>query len=87
MPTDTRTQRIKDWPTPVNVTEVRGFLGLCGTVRILIKDYSQLARPLVDLTRKETEFHWASDQEQAFQHLKELVSKAPALRPINYQCG
>ena len=42
-PTDTRAQRIKDWPTPVNLTEVRGFLGLCGTVRIWIKDYSQIA--------------------------------------------
>ena len=49
-PTDTRAQRIKDWPTPANLTEVRGFLGLCGTVRIWIKDYSQIARPLVLLT-------------------------------------
>ena len=49
-PTDTRVQCIKDWPTPANLTEVRGFLGLCGTVRIWIKDYSQIARPLVLLT-------------------------------------
>ena len=57
-PTDTRAQRIKDWPTPANLTEVRGFLGLCGTVRIWIKDYSRIASPLNDLTRKETEFKW-----------------------------
>lgn len=87
MPTDTRTQRIKDWPTPINVTEVRGFLGLCGTVRIWIKDYSQLARPLVGLTRKDSEFSWGLDQETAFQRLKILVSQAPALRPIDYKCG
>ena len=86
-PTDTRTQRIKDWPIPINVTEVRGFLGLCGTVRIWIKDYSQIARPLVDLTRKDSEFSWGPRQEQAFQQLKELVTKAPALRPIDYRCG
>ena len=49
-PTDTRAQCIKDWPTPANLTEVRGFLGLCGTVRIWIKDYSQIAGPLVLLT-------------------------------------
>ena len=42
-PTNTRTQRIQDWPIPVNVTEVRGFLGLCGTVRIWIKDYSRIS--------------------------------------------
>ena len=86
-PTDTRAQRIKDWPTPVNLTEVRGFLGLCGTVRIWIKDYSQIARPLVLLTRKDQEFVWGEAQEEAFQKLKGLVSSAPALRPIDYSCG
>lgn len=87
MPTDTRTQRIRDWPTPINVTEVRGFLGLCGTVRIWIKNYSQISRPLVELTRKDSEFIWGPPQEFAFKQLKELVSQAPALRPIDYKCG
>ena len=86
-PTDTRSQRIKDWPHPANVSEVRGFLGLCGTVRIWIRDYSKIARPLVDLTRKDQEFIWSDRQEEAFQRLKDLVSTAPALRPIDYKCG
>lgn len=83
-PVDNRVRRILDWPTPENLKEVRGFLGLCGTVRIWIKDYSQIARPLVDLTRKTTEFHWDSEQEEAFTKLKALVTQAPALRPIDY---
>ena len=87
IPTDTRAQRIKDWPRPTNLTEVRGFLGLCGTVRIWIKNYSQIARPLVDLTRKGTEFIWGPPQELAFRKLKEMVSRAPALRPIDYRSG
>lgn len=86
-PTNTRHQRITDWPTPVNVSEVHGFLGLCGTVRIWIKDYSQIARPLVHLTRKDQEFHWGEAQEKAFQELKRLVTSAPALRPIDYSCN
>jgi hypothetical protein len=83
-PVDVRVKRILDWPVPRNLKEVRGFLGLCGTVRIWIKDYSQIARPLVDLTRKAIEFHWGSKQEEAFVRLKALVTKAPALRPIDY---
>ena len=86
-PTDQRAQRIRDWPQPVNLTEVRGFLGLCGTVRIWIKDYSLIARPMVDLTRKDREFHWGPGQEEAFQRLKTLVSQAPALMPIDYKSG
>jgi RNase H-like domain found in reverse transcriptase/Integrase zinc binding domain len=83
-PVDIRVKRILDWPAPKNLKEVRGFLGLCGTVRIWIKDYSQIARPLVDLTRKAIEFHWGPEQDQAFNGLKALVTKAPALRPIDY---
>ena len=86
-PVDSRTKRITNWPTPINLKEVRGFLGLCGTVRIWIENYSQISRPLVELTRKNTEFHWGPDQEEAFNQLKDLVTKAPALRPIDYHCG
>ena len=86
-PTNIRADRIQKWPTPINLSEVRGFLGLCGTVRIWIKDYSQIARPLVDLTRKDVPFIWGDDQKEAFQRLKDLVSSAPALRPIDYKCG
>jgi len=86
-PVGDRAEKIQTWPTPINLSEVRGFLGLCGTVRIWIKDFSEIARPLVDLTRKETPFHWGPDQEDAFDHLKTLVSSAPALRPIDYHCG
>ena len=84
-PTDNRHQRITDWPTPENVSEVRGFLGLCGTVRLWIKDYSRIAKPMIDLTRKDKEFNWGVEQEEAFQQLKKLVSSAPALKPIDYK--
>ena len=85
-PTDSKVQKVLNWPPPQNVTDVRGFLGLCGTVRIWIKDYSLIARPLVDLTRKRVECRWGEAQEEAFQRLKELVTSTPALRPIDYHC-
>ena len=83
-PVDSRTKKIETWPVPTDLKEVRGFLGLCGTVRIWIKDFSILARPLVDLTRKGVDFFWGPEQQEAFDCLKQLVSSAPALRPINY---
>ena len=83
-PVDDRTKKVTSWPRPLNLKEVRGFLGLCGTVRIWIQDYSQIARPLVDLTRKDVEFHWGPAQEEAFLKLKKLVTSAPALKSIDY---
>ncbi|KIK17955.1 hypothetical protein PISMIDRAFT_45151, partial [Pisolithus microcarpus 441] len=29
IPDETKVQKIKDWPYCTNITEVRGFLGLC----------------------------------------------------------
>ena len=84
-PSEGTATKISNWPTPINLTEVRGFLGLCGTVRNWIKDFSMIAKPLVDLTRKDVEFHWSPEQEEAFSILKEKVTTAPAIRPIDYQ--
>jgi hypothetical protein len=70
-PVDCRTKKIETWPVPTDLKEVRGFLGLCGTVRIWIKDFSLLARPLVDLTRKGVDFSWGPEQQEAFDHLKQ----------------
>ena len=86
-PISGRTKKVTGWPIPKNLKEARGFLGLCGTVRIWIKDYSQIARPLVDLTRKGAEYLWGPAQQEAFKRLKKLVTKAPALKPIDYRCG
>ena len=64
--------------------DVRGFLGLCGTVRIWIKDYSVKARPLTELVRHDAEFVWDDRREAAFQALKEAITSPPALHPIDY---
>ncbi|VDC00593.1 unnamed protein product [Peniophora sp. CBMAI 1063] len=79
-----KAEKISEWPTPRNPTDVRGFLGLCGTVRIWIADYSRIARPLTALTRKDIDFVWSDACQEAFDKLKEKVTAAPALRSIDY---
>ncbi|RDB16200.1 Transposon Tf2-6 polyprotein [Hypsizygus marmoreus] len=84
LPDDDQVVKIQKWPIMKTVKEVRGFLGLCGTVRIWIKDYSKLARPLTELIRKDADFEWNERCQESFDTLKALVSSAPALRPIDY---
>ena len=43
---------LKQWPTPNSVKDVRRFLGFAGFYRKFIKDFSKIARPLHDLTKK-----------------------------------
>src|SRR6266481_2406444 len=81
LPDTSRISKILKWPIPRNKTEVRGFLGLCGTVRIWIKDYSLKARPLTELTRNQVTFEWTTRRQNAFNVLKEAMSSPPVLRP------
>ena len=84
LPEDAKIKKILDWPVLQTPTEVRGFLGLCGTVRIWIKGYSSLIRPLTELYRKDVEFIWDDRRQEAFDTLKTLITQAPALRSIDY---
>ena len=81
-----RIKVIQDWPVPTNLTEVRAFLGTCGVLRIFIKNYTLVARPLIQLTRKGVPFEFGPSQLDAFEELKYLVANSPALRPLDYKC-
>jgi hypothetical protein len=80
----TKLKGVADWPTPRTVKDVRGFLGFTGFYRYFVPHYSQIARPLIDLTRKATTFHWDKEQVKAFEHLKTLMCSRPILRQPDY---
>ena len=50
VPHEAKIQKIRDWPECENLMLVRGFLGTCGMLRIFIRNFGAIARPLVGLT-------------------------------------
>jgi hypothetical protein len=80
----TKLKGVADWPTPRTVKDVRAFLGFTGFYRYFVPHYSQIARPLIDLTRKMTAFHWDHEQVKAFETLKTLMCSRPILRQPDY---
>ena len=56
----------------MTVGQVRSFLGLAGFYRRFVKDFSTIAAPLNDLTKKDVEFVWGITQDKAFDELKKL---------------
>ena len=84
LPDETHVQKIVDWPICRNLTEVRGFLGTLGTVRIFIKNFAMHAEPLVQLTRKGVEFEFEDEHVMAMEKLKALVQESEAIRAIDY---
>ncbi|XP_035832003.1 uncharacterized protein LOC110870500 [Helianthus annuus] len=74
-----KVEAVMKWVPPKNPSEVRSFLGLAGYYRRFIQDFSKLALPLTKLTKKNEKFTWGTDQEKAFQTLKEKLSSTPVL--------
>jgi hypothetical protein len=75
-----KVKAIKDWPTPLNVSQVRSFHGLAGFYRHFVKDFSMIAAPLNNLTKKDVPFKWGDEQYQAFKDLKTKLCEAPLLQ-------
>ena len=76
-------QAILDWPTPKNVTELRGFLGLCTYYRRYVSGFSEMTTPLTDLTKKGA-FSWSEAAQQTFEKMKEVMSSCPILDLPNF---
>ena len=70
---------VREWTTPRSVHDVRGLLGFANFYRCFIRDFSKIARPLNDLTRKNVAFSWGTHQQEAFEKLRSAFISAPIL--------
>lgn len=73
-------QRIKEWPTPANVKELRTFLGFTSYYRSFLPDYSKLTYHLNGLKAvKEVGkvWKWNEKAEEEFQMLKKQFETNP----------
>ena len=75
----TKLSGIAEWPTPTKVKDVRSFLGFTNYYRRFIGNYSNIARPLIDLTKKEKQWNWSASHQTAFDRLKEEFTREAVL--------
>ncbi len=73
-------QAVSDLKEPINVEQVRSFLGLAGYYRRFIPNFAAVSAPLVHLTKKSCKFVWSDKQQHAFSLLKKLLCSAPILQ-------
>ena len=71
---------VSSWPMLMCVWEVQGFLRLANFYRRFVKGFAAIAKPLTDLTRKDGDFTWGTEEEVAFNKLKEALTSAPILQ-------
>ena len=71
---------IKNMPPLTTAKEVKQFLGLAGYYHKFVPRYTDLSRPLTNLTRQSVEFQWTEKCRKSFDNLRELLTKYPILR-------
>ncbi len=71
--------KILGWPVPVTVTDVRAFLGMGNYYRRFLKGFSELVKPLVELTKKDHTFRWTETCQVAFEELKARLTGAEVM--------
>lgn len=70
---------VRDWPLPTSVKEVQSFLGFANYYRRFIKNFSGIANPLTELTKKDRKFIWLKDAQRAFEKLRDAILEEPVL--------
>ena len=79
-PVPEKLESLTKMPPPTTQKEVRQFLGLAGYYRKFVPKYSDIARPLTNLTKKDIKFEWTEKCQQTFELLKEMLIKEPILK-------
>ncbi|GJS06521.1 putative reverse transcriptase domain-containing protein [Tanacetum coccineum] len=74
-----KVEAIRNWSAPTTPKEVRQFLGLAGYYRRFIEGFSLISKPLTKLTEKNKKYEWGTEEDEAFQTLKQKLCSAPIL--------
>ena len=83
---------VANWAPPVNVGELRSFLGLATYFRKFVKQFASLAAPLYRLLRQDVSWCWADVCLRAFNDIKHALTHAPCLaypdfsKPFEVHC-
>ena len=91
-----KTEAVKSWPRPTNVSEVRAFLGFAGYYRRYVENFSKIAKPLTDQLkgipkdidsrskRLKYPVEWSEELEEAFETIKQKLISPPILGFADY---
>jgi hypothetical protein len=83
-PDPAKIEAVQNFPPPIDPNAVRSFLGLANFYRRFVPSFSRIVLPLTALLKKDVEFTWTPQCEQAFTELKQRLTSTPILRPADF---
>ena len=74
-----KVEAVRNYEAPRDLSELRCFLGFVGYYRRFIRDFATKAGPLTELLRKDTPYRWTDACQEAFEALREPLTREPLL--------
>ena len=74
-----KVEAIQQMQTPTTVKHIRSFIGMCSYYRRFLPNFSEIASPLIALTKKHARFNWTNVCQTAFDELKKHLTSIPLL--------
>ena len=78
------TSAIRDFQMPQNLTDLRSFFGLVNQCNDFTPQIAKLSKPLRPLLKTSNQFLWESHHTDAFNAVKDALSKSPVLAFFQY---
>lgn len=77
-PSEEKIRAIKHYPEPNSVSQIQIVMGLASFFRKFVSNFSLIAKPLTDMTRKEVKFIFgAKNRKKRLKTLKNELCKDP----------
>ena len=78
-----KNEALKNFKRPVNVSDVKSFLGVAQQLASFSPDLAHMSAPLRALLKKDTKFLWTNDIDIAFENTKRLLTSDQILKPYD----
>ena len=85
LPNPQKVEAIKQAQKPQTKKQIKSFLGMVGFYNKFIPNFSHVATPLTDMTKRNTpnKVSWSQEAEKAFESLKDALISQPILKLPN----
>lgn len=78
-PNPSKVQDIQNKKEPRNVKDIRSFLGMASYYRRFVDNFSKVAKPITDLTKKDVKWNWTKECSEAYKQIIKKITEAPVL--------
>ena len=75
-PSPSKVEAVKRAPVPINITELKSFLGLINYYHKFLPQFSTTLAPLYQLLHKDSKWQWTTTHVQVYQKAKELLQSS-----------